>query len=201
MSFPSHRLDQSMIFKREMHKMNIQKTYSSYGTQLLNQINPQKVGLAPRTDSGSAQKVDSSFGSSDTVTISSSAMALATSESQGVPRTPAQEKLINSLKNDQAGAEKIAEGWANESSRVLYDISDGNIRIASTGELMEDESVREAYTKNFEAMASKIDSQIKFIYSNEKSKGTPASEIVAKMIDFKNSQPQEYIEAAGIGLA
>ncbi|MDQ5897004.1 MAG: hypothetical protein QG612_1090 [Pseudomonadota bacterium] len=62
---------------------------------------------------------------------------------------------------------------------------------------MEDESVRNAYVKNFEREASRVDSGVRDIYFSEKEKGTDPVQIVAKMIDFKNSQSSGYLEATG----
>ena len=178
--------------------MNIQTNYSSYGTQVSNYIAPQKTSEAKTQDLTETSGNRFLSDSSSTVTISKSAAELASRENTTTTRTPEQQKLIDSLKDNPAGAESIAYGMATIPSQVVYDISSGEIRLKSTGQLMENEDVRNAYVKNFQTQASKIDAQVKEIYYREKSNGTAAADIVAKIIDFKNTQSPTYLEATGL---
>ena len=119
-------------------------------------------------------------------------------------RTPAQEKLIRSASSDRASAEKIAQGMADTPSAIAWDISgqrgvgDGNgefvRKLSTTGQIVGDD-----YIDNFNKEASVIDAQRLAIYETEKAKGTDPLQILIKMIDFTNSQSQDYLEATGWG--
>lgn len=143
--------------------------------------------------------------SADQVSLSSAGNALAADESKMTQtRTPAQERLIRSASSDRASAEKIAEGMAETPSTIFYDISGqrgvGNgtgefvRKLSSTGQIVGDD-----YVNNFDKVASVIDAQRLAIYNTEKAKGTDPLLILGMMIDFTNSQSQDYLDATGWG--
>ncbi|WP_306606571.1 hypothetical protein [Azonexus sp.] len=139
------------------------------------------------------------------VTISNAAKNLAAIEGNTVftqQRTPAQENLLRAASSDKASAEKIAYDMANASSTIFYDIrgqrgvGDGTgdfvRKLSSTGEI-----VNKAYEDNFFKQASLIDTQRRSLYESEKARGTDPLSILGKMIDFTNSQSEDYLEASG----
>jgi hypothetical protein len=141
----------------------------------------------------------------DQVTLSSDGKALAADESNTTqPRTPAQEKLIMAASSDRESAEKIALDMADTPSTIFYDIrgqrgvGDGNSefvrKLATNGKIVGDD-----YINNFYKEASVIDAQRRAIYEIEKAKGTDPLLILSKMIDFTNSQSNDYLEATGWG--
>jgi hypothetical protein len=182
--------------------MNIQPSYGVLAYQAPGKIDLQQLGRSTTKSSPIDTAKNTGLSNTvDKVTISAAAMELAARESNAPPsRTPAQEKLLASCASDAEGAEKIANGMATIPSRVMYDISSGEIRLASTGQSMEDETVRNAYVKNFEREASTVDLKLREIYNTEKAKGTNPAEIVSKMIDCKNSQSSGYLEATAWGM-
>lgn len=143
--------------------------------------------------------------SADQVALSSSGKALAADESHMTQtRTPAQENLIRGASSDRASAEKLAQGMAETPSMIFWDISDqlgvGNgtgepvRKLSSTGQIVGDD-----YINNFDKVASVIDAQRLAIYNSEKANGTDPLLILVKMIDFTNSQSQDYLDATGWG--
>ncbi|MBY0575169.1 MAG: hypothetical protein K2P67_01020 [Gallionellaceae bacterium] len=141
----------------------------------------------------------------DPVSLSSAGIALAADESNMTQtRTFAQERLIRSASSDRESAEKIAHDMAYVPSTIFYDISgqrgvgDGNgefvRKLSTTGQIVGDD-----YINNFNKEASVIDAQRLAIYQSEKAKGTDPLLILVKMIDFTNSQPQDYLDATGWG--
>ena len=141
----------------------------------------------------------------DQVTLSSAGKTLAADESNMTQtRTPSQEKLIRSASSDRESAEKIAYGMASVPSGIFYDIS-GQLGVGNgTGEFVRKLSttgqiVGDDYIDNFNKEASVIDAQRLAIYETEKAKGTDPLQILIKMIDFTNSQSQDYLEATGWG--
>lgn len=137
--------------------------------------------------------------SADQVSLSSAGNALAADESNMThTRTPAQEKLIRSASSDRESAEKIAYGTAYVPSGILYDIrgvgGGEEVNKLSSGRIIDDE-----FKKKFNSEASVIDAQRRAIYESEKAKGTDPLLILSKMIDFTNSQSQDYLDATGWG--
>ena len=138
----------------------------------------------------------------ETVTLSDAAKALVETEKNTIQtRTPAQEKLLISASSDRQSAEKIAEGMANVPSAILWDITDslrngGPVtKLASSGRNVDDK-----FVSQFDSEASVIDAQRRALYESEKAKGTDPLQILAKMIDFTNSQTSNaYREATGQG--
>lgn len=76
----------------------------------------------------------------------------------------------------------------------MFDISHGDIRLASTGQVVGDD-----YVANFEKLSATIDAQQRALYDAEKAKGTDPKEIIAKIIDFRNAQSDEYRVATAWG--
>lgn len=141
----------------------------------------------------------------DQVTLSSVGKTLAADESNMTQiKTFAQEKLIRSASSDSQSAEKIAHDMAYAPSGIFYDISGqlgvGNgtgefvRKLSSTGQIVGDD-----YVNNFDKVASVIDAQRRAIYETEKANGTDSLQILIKMIDFTNSQSQDYLDATGWG--
>lgn len=136
--------------------------------------------------------------SADKATISDAAKALASSDRGATQsRTAVQERLLRSASSDTQSAEKMAYDMANVSSTIFYDIRDslksGNmddIKLSSTGR-----KVNDAFKENFSREATEIDAKRLDIYRTEKAKGTDPVTIIAKMIDFTNSQSRDYLEA------
>lgn len=123
-------------------------------------------------------------------------MALAASEGgSATARSPGQERFLQTLSdNTPAESDKLAYELANSRSDISYDISHGDIRLSSTGEV-----VGEGYAEKFSKLAAAVDAQKRALYDSEKAKGTDPKEIIAKIIDFQNSQSQEYRVATGVG--
>lgn len=147
------------------------------------------------------------MGYPDKVTISDEAKALLenTSASTSAPaqeRTDAQKELLRIAASDKSTAAKLASDMANSQSRVFFDIrgqrgvGDGQgefaLKLSSTGKIVDDE-----YVAKFNREASAIDEQRKLIYNTERAKGTDPLKILEKMIDFTNTQSQDYLEATG----
>ena len=138
--------------------------------------------------------------STDTVTISDAAKALAAGGNGATQsRTAIQQGVLKSASEDPQFAEKYAYDMANTPSVIFYDISDsfisGNmndIKLSSTGQ-----KVDQAYKDKFATEASAIDAKRLEIYNSEKAKGTDPVTILSKMIDFTNSQSRDYLEATG----
>jgi len=141
----------------------------------------------------------------DQVTLSGAGKALAADESNMTQtRTPAQEKLIRSASSDRASAEKLAHDMVIAPSAIAWDISgqrgvgdgDGEFvrKLATTGEVVDDN-----YINQFNSEAPAIDAQRRAIYESEKANGTDPLQILVKMIDFTNSQSQDYLDATGWG--
>ncbi|MDP2779958.1 hypothetical protein [Devosia sp.] len=161
----------------------------------------QQAALAASLLAGTAKNADQ-------VTLSGAGKALAADESHMTQtRTPAQERLIRSASSDSASAEKIAYGMASVPSTIFFDISgqpgvpggNGDVamgvrKLSSTGQIVGDD-----YVNNFDKVASVIDAQRLAIYESEKANGTDPLLILVKMIDFTNSQSQDYLDATGWG--
>lgn len=132
----------------------------------------------------------------DKVTISITAQALAASqEDKAYERTRAQRELLRAISDDTAAnTNKVAYEMAHTQSRVMFDISHGDIRLASTGEAVGDD-----FVANFEKLSAAIDAKQRELYNAEKAKGTDPREIVAKLIDFRNAQSDEYRVATAWG--
>lgn len=135
----------------------------------------------------------------DQVTLSGAGKALAADESNVTQtRTFAQEKLIRSASSDRASAEKIAHDMAYGPSGIFYDIrgvgGGEEVRKLSSGRIIDDE-----FKSKFNSEASVIDARRLAIYESEKANGTDPLLILVKMIDFTNSQSQDYLDATGWG--
>lgn len=182
--------------------MNIQPGMGLYGYQgVVKSGGSQLSGVTARTASDGQSARSAASGSTEQVTISDAAKALANSDGRvGQERTALQQRLLASASADPQAAEKMAHDFANVPSQIAFDISDqlasgtsGPVnKLALSGRIIDD-----AFKENFSKEAAVIDSQMKAIYETEKAKGTPASEILAKMIDFTNAQSRDYREATG----
>lgn len=95
---------------------------------------------------------------------------------------------MQAASNDTAAnVDKLAYEMAYSQSRVTLDISHGDTRLASTGQIVSDGCVA-----NFDKLAAAVDAQQRALYDSEKAKGRDPKEILAKIIDFRNSQSDEY---------
>lgn len=138
--------------------------------------------------------------SADTVKISDAAKALSTPDNGTTQsRTGIQNGVLKSASEDPQFAEKYAYEMATIPSAMAYDISDSlksqnydDIKLSSTGRKIDD-----AFKEKFYKEAADIDAKRLEIYNTEKAKGTDPVTIIAKMIDFTNSQSREYLEGTG----
>lgn len=132
----------------------------------------------------------------DKVTLSSTGRTLAAvQESMTSVRTPAQKALLWTISDETAAnADNLAHEMAYAPSRVMFDISNGDLRLASTGQVLGDD-----YVANLEKLFASIDAQQRALYDAEKANGTDPKEIVAKIIDFRNAQSNEYRVATSWG--
>lgn len=113
------------------------------------------------------------------------------------PRTPAQEQLLRAASDDPTNADQLAYDMSHIPSRVWYSIQpNGDLVLTSTKQ-----PVGSGYLADFQKEASTVDGQLRGIYASEKAKGTAPLDILAKLIDFKNSQSAFYREATAWGMA
>lgn len=131
---------------------------------------------------------------SDAVAISDDAKTRATT-----PDTPITEPLKQPSWISKAAhsnpilAEQFAHELAKRPDQPLLDISGlengtGPIRYTGTGQPVTEES--KAY---FETEAARIASERMALYQTEKANGTPAAEIVDKLIAYMDKQPKRYL--------
>lgn len=97
--------------------------------------------------------------------------------------------MLKAAKSDPEEAEKLAFGYAHNSlAHALLDVSDRpNIRYSATGELVTPET--EAY---FAKISQAMQEQCSYLYNSEKSKGTPAEQILEKIFEFHDSMPLAF---------
>lgn len=176
--------------------MNIQSNYGLQAFQNAGKVSAQAPVAATQAQSSVVGGTSSS--TTDKVSISSAARALAFSEKASTPaRTPAQERLMETVKDDtDANVDRVAYDLAYSQSRVAFDISHGDTRLASTGQVVSDD-----YVSNFDKLAAAVDAQQRALYDFEKAKGTDPKEILAKIIDFRNAQSVEYKTGTAWGRA
>ncbi len=177
--------------------MNIQSNFGLKTFQGASKTAPSSQAVyAPASGGPSASAAAQR--TSEKVTISEAAMALAASEGGSAPaRAPGQERFLQTLRdNTPAESDKIAYELATSRSEISYDISHGDIRLSSTGEV-----AGEGYAEKFSQLATAVDAQKRALYDSEKAKGTDPKEIIAKIIDFQNSQSQAYRDATGAGFS
>lgn len=183
----------------------IATTQPSVSVANVKQTTQQTVATSQSQPSDNSSSSVTKSSLTDQVALSSAGKALAASESNATQtRTPAQEKLIMAASSDSQSAEKIAHDMAYAPSTIFYDISgqrgvgDGNggfvRKLSTTGQIVGDD-----YVNNFNKEASVIDAQRRAIYDSEKAKKTDPLLILSKMIDFTNSQSQDYLDATGWG--
>jgi hypothetical protein len=179
--------------------MNIQSSIASYNSS-------QSYKSAQQRDISSVPTERSTISETNyatNVTISDEAKALlANTSAPTQERTDAQKELLQIAASDRSTAVKLASDMANSQSRVFFDIrgqrgvGDGQgefaLKLSSTGKIVDDE-----YVAKFNKEASAIDEQRKLIYNTERAKGTDPLKILEKMIDFTNTQSQDYLEATG----
>ncbi|RZI44259.1 hypothetical protein EGT07_02205 [Herbaspirillum sp. HC18] len=130
----------------------------------------------------------------DSVSISESARKLLTAESSGNGEPNYAKLLSDSVHQDPALAEKLADEMSHGTYAAWLDFSDsikgtGPVKYAATGQPVTEES--ESY---FNSMGSAVlENKIK-IYETEKAKGTPAADIVDKLLGYMDSLPTSYKE-------
>lgn len=177
--------------------MNINSNYGLAAFQNMGKIGVQSP--APTTTTSVEPKpLATSASPSEQVTISSAARELAARADCTAPRrTAAQEQFLAAATNDtDTNVDRLAQEMAYAPSQVMYDLSHGDVRLSSTGQPVSDD-----YIANFNKLASVIDSAQRALYDSEKAKGTDPREILAKIVDFRNSQSDVYREATGLGRA
>ncbi len=130
----------------------------------------------------------------DSVAISETARALADNPNISHEATPQRSWISENAHSDPIWAEKAAYELAKGPDQPLLDISglvdgSGPIRYTGTGQPVTAES--KAY---FEQEASRVASERMALYQSEKANGTPAAEIVDKLIAYMDRQPKRYLE-------
>jgi hypothetical protein len=179
--------------------MNIQSSIASYNSSQ-SYKSAQQRDISPVL---TERSTTSETNYATNVTISQEAKALlANTSSPTQERTDAQKELLRIAASDKSTTAKLASDMANSQSRVFFDIrgqrgvGDGQgefaLKLSSTGKIVDDE-----YVAKFNKEASAIDEQRKLIYNTERAKGTDPLKILEKMIDFTNTQSQDYLEATG----
>jgi len=174
---------------------------SGYGVQAYNTSG--RIALQQQGSGITKSSLTNPAKNADQVSISAAGKTLAASENVLTqPRTPAQEKLMMGASSDRLSAEKVAYDMALTPSMISWDITgqrgvgDGTgefvRKLATTGQIVGDD-----YIDRFSKEAKAIDLQRRAMYETEKTKGTDPLQILSMMIDFTNSQSQEYLEATG----
>ena len=133
----------------------------------------------------------------DTVTISEAAQAMLSSSVDGSTTSVTDNWRSRAAHADPADAEKLAYEFSHASDGALVDITEyakgtGPIRYTATGQPVTEES-----KTRFDNLAKSILEERTNLYDTEKAKGTPAAEIVDKIISFMNTQPAWYLELSG----
>jgi hypothetical protein len=169
---------------------------SSYASPALGKADLRLNKLAADQSTNGLAKTAGGLGiAKDGATISSAATALAAKELEAtLRRTPAQERMIAVARSDPKTAHLMARNLGTSPSRVFYDISQGDIRLSSTGEPPDD-----AIIHAFNAEAPVVDAHRQSIYEMERAKGTDPVEIVTKLIDLLNMQSESYRTATAWG--
>ena len=172
--------------------MNIQSYLGVSALQGIGKVFAQSSGNSVQGDvSGSAGTASVA----EQASISDAAKNLFASENPIVPKTPEQERLMNMVRSDPADADKMAQGLAYTRSQILYDISSGEVRLASTKQIPTKEQIQQ-----FEQEALGVNARLRELYAAEKAKGTDPVQILSKIIDFKNVQSASYLEMTGWGM-
>lgn len=99
----------------------------------------------------------------------------------------------------ESGADKIASDWAGASDGILVDPNmtveeamNHRGRLASTGQQLTPEDF-----EYFDKLNKQVQQERQSIYDTEKAKGTPAADIVDKMLAYSDSLPMKYQILAG----
>lgn len=136
----------------------------------------------------------------DKVTISQEAKNRLAAETQQSPSDNwknFREKMINAAKEDPVYGEKITREYAYDTSYETYgplvDISHPpEIRYSHTHEIVTEENMAAFKQEAAQATAGR-----KALYESEKAKGTPDAEILQKLYDYTNKQPENYLSKIG----
>lgn len=101
--------------------------------------------------------------------------------------------LLDRAANDPAEAEDLARKYAfNSLNGQILDLSEyPTIRYSATGEIVNDES-----TAWFERNLQLMQKQRSELYESEMMKGTPASVVLEKILDFNDALPQRFRDMA-----
>jgi hypothetical protein len=171
--------------------MNVQSSGGVSAYFALSKTNAQPANAKSSAASGEGVNVNST----DQVTLSDAAQKIIADDGGTTQhRSPLQERYLRSSMSDLASAQKLASDMALGPSTILVNIQ-GTVpgdpsRLASTGRVIDDD-----FKTSFYAQSSKIDAARRDIYYSETAKGTNPVAIIAKMIDFTNSQSRDYLEA------
>lgn len=97
--------------------------------------------------------------------------------------------MLEAANADPQMAENLAYGFTyNYLDSAILDLSDRpNIRYTATGELVTPQSER-----YFKTISEAMQRQCANLYQQEKSKGTPDSEILEKVFNFHDSMPKPF---------
>lgn len=104
-------------------------------------------------------------------------------------RTRERRHILEAAKAGPQEAEKLAYGYAHNSlGGALLDLSDRpNIRYSATGELVTPKT-----KQYFDTISQAMQRQCANLYWEEKSRDTPAAEILQKIFDFQDSMPRPF---------
>ena len=138
----------------------------------------------------------------DKVSISAAGQALAKAESANQKFDPQSRLAFLSEaahSMSESGADKIAREWAGASDGILVDPNmtvdeavNHKGRLASTGQQLTPEDF-----EYFDNLSKQVQQEREKIYNTEKAKGTPAADIVDKMLAYSDSLPTKYQILAG----
>lgn len=133
----------------------------------------------------------------DTVIISQAARDVLSSSSDTSETSVTDGWLSRAAHSNPADAEKLAYELSHTSDGALVNLTDyingtGPIRYTNTGQPVTEES-----EARFNNLAQNILKERTDLYNTEKAKGTPAAEIVDKLIGFMKAQPTWYLEMSG----
>lgn len=129
------------------------------------------------------------------VTLSGAGKALAASESN-VGKSNKYEWLSKDAHElSEPMADKLAQDMSYASDGILLDINNsvnGAWRLAGSDNILTD-----AEKNHFEQLSSKVRKDRINIYETEKSKGTPAANIMDKILSYNQNLPEKYKELSG----
>jgi hypothetical protein len=153
-------------------------------------ISADRTSLMTSGDVKSAPETSPPKGQFQSILDQSSAMKPAYDEvTRAADRTRERRHMLEAARADPQEAEKLAYSYAHNSlAFALLDLTDSpNIRYSATGELVTPKT-----KQYFDTISQAMQRQCENLYRQEKSKGTPAEEILQKIFDFHDSMPRPF---------